>query len=550
MRLPLLLPLLAAAWVSLPAHAAAQSEDVASYAIVVGSNAGGPGQQDLQFAERDARRMAAVLRELGGYPAKQVTTVLAPTPERLLAAIDGLAETIAADAAAGRRTLVFFYYSGHARATALVLGDEEVGLAELRERITRLPATVTIVVLDACQSGAFTRIKGAEPAADFSFNSRTGLDAAGLAVMASSSESELSQESDFLEGSYFTHHLLVGLRGGGDRDQDGQVSLDEAYQYAYDQTLVATAHTAVGSQHVSFEADLRGQGEVPLTYPEKPDATITLPAEVAGDVLVQRVPAEAVLAEVHKVAGASFDVAIPAGKYRVLIRTAELIRRCPASVAPGATTTVDLSACDDLALVDTVAKHGEARPELAHPWSFELAAGLADTRDDDFTRGLETFGYQREFLSLRGSISGEAQRRILPYLSLFGRLTRIESERWFRDTESEPMEFSVTSHALTGGGHAELRSRGQLAVLWAEAGLGVTWARDRFENEMDEVDHQSFLGPHLAAAAGLTLYSPWLHGVGFDLDARWLYAPTVDNLVGDTMDVGGVFFGLGVVYRP
>lgn len=549
MRLPLTLSLLAAAWVSSPA--AARSDEVASYAVVVGSNAGGPGQHDLQFAERDARRMAAVLRELGGYPAKHVTTVLAPTAERLLAAIDGLAETIAADAAAGRRTLVFFYYSGHARASALVLGDEEVPLADLRARITALPATVTIVVLDACQSGAFTRIKGAEPAADFSFNSRTGLDAAGLAVMASSSESELSQESDFLEGSYFTHHLLVGLRGGGDRDKDGQVSLDEAYQYAYDQTLVATAHTAVGSQHVSFEADLKGQGSVPLTYPEKPDATITLPAEVAGDVLLERLPAEAVLAEVHKVAGATFDVAIPAGTYRVLIRTAEVIRRCPATVRPGKTVTVDLGGCDDLALIDTTAKLGEEpRRALAHPWSFELAVGLAAARDDDFTRGLETFGYQRDFMSLRGSLAGEAQLRILPSISLFGRLSRIASETWSRETESEPMEFSVTSHAVTGGGHAELRSRGQGAILWAEAGVGVTWARDRFENEMDEVDHQNFLGPHLAAAAGLTLYSPWLRGVGFDFDARWLYAPTVDNLVGDTMDVGGVFFGLGVVYRP
>ena len=549
MRPPLLLTLLAAAWVSLPAHAAAQSDDVSSYAVVVGSNAGGPGQQDLQFAERDARRMAAVLREVGGYPKQHVTTVLAPTPDSLLAAIDGLAETIAADAAAGRRTVVFFYYSGHARASALVLGDEEIALTTLREKITALPATVTIVVLDACQSGAFTRIKGAEPAADFSFNSRTGLDAAGLAVMASSSESELSQESDFLEGSYFTHHLLVGLRGGGDRDHDGRVSLDEAYQYAYDQTLVATAHTAVGSQHVSFEADLKGQGEVPLTYPEKRDATITLPAEVAGDVLVERLPAEAVLAEVHKVAGASFDVAIPAGKYRVLIRTAEVIRRCPAQVAPGATTTVDLAGCDDLTLVDTTAKHGvEARPALSSPWSFELAVGLAGARDDDFTRNLETFGFTRDFMSLRGVISGEAQLRVLPYVSLFGRLSRIVSETWSRGTESEPMEFSVTSHALTGGGRAELRSRGQHAILWGEAGLGVTWARDRFENEMDEVDHQNFLAPNLSAAAGLTLYAG--RGVGVDLDARWLYAPTVDNLVGDTMDVGGVFVGLGVIYRP
>ena len=72
----------------LAAPAAAESDEVASYAIVVGSNAGGPGQQDLAYAERDARRVAAVLRELGGYPAKHVTTVLAPTPAKLAAAID------------------------------------------------------------------------------------------------------------------------------------------------------------------------------------------------------------------------------------------------------------------------------------------------------------------------------------------------------------------------------------------------------------------------------------------------------------------------------
>ena len=42
----------------LAAPTAARADDVASYAIVVGSNAGGPGQQDLQYAERDAKRVA------------------------------------------------------------------------------------------------------------------------------------------------------------------------------------------------------------------------------------------------------------------------------------------------------------------------------------------------------------------------------------------------------------------------------------------------------------------------------------------------------------
>ena len=63
-------------------------------------------------------------------------------------------------------------------------------------------------------------------------------------MLASSSGSELSQESETLRSSYFTHHLLVGMRGAGDANRDGQVSIDEAYRYAYHQTLLATAETA------------------------------------------------------------------------------------------------------------------------------------------------------------------------------------------------------------------------------------------------------------------------------------------------------------------
>ena len=44
------------------AHA---GDGVTTYALVVGSNAGGPGQAELHYAEDDARRVAALLTELG-----------------------------------------------------------------------------------------------------------------------------------------------------------------------------------------------------------------------------------------------------------------------------------------------------------------------------------------------------------------------------------------------------------------------------------------------------------------------------------------------------
>src|SRR5579863_4986697 len=240
-----------------------------SYALVVGTNEGGAGQARLRFAEDDARRVAEVLRDVGRVAPSDAQVLLHPDAASLLAAIDALAVKLKADAAAHGPSEVVFYYSGHARANALTLGADEVPLAALRERLSALPAGLTIVVLDACQSGAFARTKGAEPAADFTYNSVSRLTQKGLAVMASSTSQELSQESDELKGSYFTHHLVTALRGAGDADHDGRVSLDEAYRYAYRQTLASTALTQVGEQHVTLETDLTGHDDVAVTFPSE-----------------------------------------------------------------------------------------------------------------------------------------------------------------------------------------------------------------------------------------------------------------------------------------
>src|SRR5262245_27836423 len=130
-------------------------EPIANYAIVVGSNSGGPGQSDLRFAEDDARRVGKLLVELGGYSAENVDIVAHPTPDQLRAHIDAIAKKLDADTTAGRPSRVFFYYSGHARASAIDLGSDQMSLSELRTRLFQLPSKLTVVVLDACQSGAF-----------------------------------------------------------------------------------------------------------------------------------------------------------------------------------------------------------------------------------------------------------------------------------------------------------------------------------------------------------------------------------------------------------
>ena len=49
---------------------------------------------------------------------------------------------------------------------------------------------------------------------------------------------------------------------------DGKVTLNEAYQHAYNKTLIRSSRVATGAQHASAEFDLEMAGELVLTRTE------------------------------------------------------------------------------------------------------------------------------------------------------------------------------------------------------------------------------------------------------------------------------------------
>jgi hypothetical protein len=508
------------------------SAQVATYALVVGSNAAGPGQTALRYAEDDARRVASTLIELGGYRADAVTILASPTPDQVRQQLARLAARITADRDAGRQARLLFYYSGHARSTALDLGPDELALGDLRQRLFAIPATLTVVVLDACQSGAFSRIKGAQPAADFSFNSRQRLDASGVAVLASSSGSELSQESEQLRSSYFTHHLLVGLRGAGDADHDGQVSIDEAYRYAYHQTLLATAETAVGGQHVSLEVDLKGHGAIPLSFPRAATASIELPAAVQGQALVEDTRAGAVIAETYKARGAAVRIAVAPGTYRVLIRNAGRLARCEVTAGDA---TIDLARCPSEAVVVATSK-GAAPRHLR----VELGTVAGDERHDRFTDTLDAFGYQQQTgASVAGmlTVTYELDRRL--WLGGFAQYGAAPA--WSMATEREALRFSWRTAAIGPLVRVTqpIASRGFLRrfELRAQLGVGLATASTRFLDQDGARTDERFYGWVGLVGAGVhaALVRGFGAGLGYELD----YAPIIDNLTGDTHASGG-----------
>jgi hypothetical protein len=564
-----------------PASARADARETVphthAYALVVGDNVGGSGQQPLRFAEDDARRVAQVLVELGHYDAGDVRTLLRPDVGHLLGAVDEVAARARASAEHGDQTQVLFYFSGHARANAVNLGTEELPLTTLRDRLRAVPSTITIVVLDACQSGSFSRIKGAEPAGDFSYNSVSGLTQKGLAVMASSTAEELSQESDALKASYFTHHLVTALRGAGDSDGDGRVSLDEAYRYAYRRTLASTARTQVGEQHVTLETDLAGQGEVPVTFPAEARAQLDLPATLEARVLVQQRPSGAVMADVQKVPGAPVRLALVAGGYDAVVAQKSGIVECHVTVSDAGVTELDPRTCTAVRPDTTIAKgafadddpgegvpvarevdapstdedepHGRRKREVDR-WSIEAAIGLIQQRTDAYTSRLNDFGYQAGLIDLPSlHVTAGASRRLTAHLAAVVQIETLAGDSYTRSIAQETDTASFHAYA----GAAYLRTFADLGSwlgVYGQAGAGFGLGVVDLETQQTGVPPSSktySMGYVLGGAIGAT--ARFGRVVTFFVQGGFDYAPVIRNLIGDTHDAGGFSTVIGLRFN-
>lgn len=291
------------------------------YVVAVSANFGGQGRPVLRYAESDAKSFAKVLGEMGGVQPGNVILVKEPGVAALQKQLDGLDAKIAQGKNAAGRNEVLFYYSGHADEKGLRLGNEVYAWKELRKRIDAMKADVKIAVIDACGSGAITRLKGGVAVPAFMVDQSS--DMKGYAFITSSTQDESSQESDKLRGSFFTHSLVSGLRGAGDLSGDGKVTLSEAYQFAFNETLQRTEKTMGGAQHPSRDMNLAGTGDVVMTDLRSTSAGLELDEDVDGRLFIRDANGELV-AELYKKAGRAMSLGFPAGKYTVrLERPAE-----------------------------------------------------------------------------------------------------------------------------------------------------------------------------------------------------------------------------------
>ncbi|MBN1425494.1 caspase family protein [Candidatus Fermentibacteria bacterium] len=289
---------------------------VKRFMLVAGANDGGSDRVPLRYAASDAQTVARVFQELGGVDRADQHLLLNPDTATLLEAVSCLGTQIDAARNEHARVELFVYYSGHSDEDGLLLGGEMLSYRELKAAVDEAAADVRVIILDSCASGALTRLKGGARRAPFLIDASAQMK--GHAFLTASSYDEAAQESDRIGASYFTHALVSGLRGAADMTQDKRVTLNEAYQFAFYETMARTEGTQGGTQHPAYDIQMAGAGDLVLTDLRGTTAGLELGEGLTGRLRV-RDGAGALVVELQKPPGRVIELGMEPGEYRVIL---------------------------------------------------------------------------------------------------------------------------------------------------------------------------------------------------------------------------------------
>lgn len=381
----------------LSAQAMAQTK---RYALIMGNNYGEPEDVALKYASEDARRMAQVMLRLGGVPKEHLHLLIDAGATQAKLTIKQLNDQITRQRQAhpDEEILLLVYYSGHADRKSLHMGGTQLELGHLRGLLEGSQANLRVLIVDACQSGELTRVKGAKPAAPFKLEALEEPSSQGMAIITSATAGEYAQESERLGGSYFTHHLIAGLLGAADHSQDQQITLTEAYQYAYKETLRATSRLQQ-IQHPTYAFTIRGRRDLVLTrLNTRHQSYGHLALERAGRYVIFGKDVQGELIAEFSTTQPT-QIILKAGQYLVRWRDQDRVHEATVSVEPkGQTTRLEAKdfkripyaqvvrkgpgdmthdvAATSLALLTGGAYSGELLPATGAPWALMLGLQL------------------------------------------------------------------------------------------------------------------------------------------------------------------------------
>lgn len=245
------------------------------WAVVVGINKY-RNVSPLKYAANDAREVYRYLVEVNKIPEDHVSLILDEE-----ATLDKLRSVLGTHLRrkAGKDDTVIIYFAGHGATERDATSPDGDGLekyilphnadpkdlyasampmSEFSRIFQRISSERLAFISDTCYSGASggrtIPVLGTRANLSGSFLERLS-QGRGRVILTASDANQVSVEKDELNHGVFTYYLLEALRGKGDLDGDGVITVDEVYRYVSLKVPQATGQ----DQHPVKKGEMKGQ---------------------------------------------------------------------------------------------------------------------------------------------------------------------------------------------------------------------------------------------------------------------------------------------------
>ncbi len=229
-----------------PGEMASRGDDfdpqVKVWAVVVGASQY-YHMRSLRYTDDDAYQLFAFLKSPAGgaLPDEQIRLLI--DEDANLRNIIGAMRT--SFLKADENDVVLFYFSGHGIQGAFLPVDfdgfnNRLHHEDIRNLLDNSRAKHKIVIADACHSGSlFAQRQPAHELLDKFYTAFENV-AGGTALLLSSKGEEYSMEDGGLRSGVYSHFLVRGLKGAADADRSGIVTVQEIYNYTFENVMEYT----------------------------------------------------------------------------------------------------------------------------------------------------------------------------------------------------------------------------------------------------------------------------------------------------------------------
>ncbi len=289
-------------------------------------------EKKLDYASMDAQRLVRALTVAGKVDAQNIASLKNPSMEEFDKTVSALSKK--------KNQKFMFYFSGHSNENGLHLRDGSITKSKFHELLAGLKSKLKIVILDSCFSGAL-KAKGAQRAKPIELVQYNVDEPTGSVILTSSSGNELSYESEKLKGSIFTYHLVTGLYGQADSNNDGLVTIDELYNYVYAQTKFQSTVSGGRVQSPEFHSQLQGQGALVVSYPARVNGQIQLSKDAQGELTLASSKGINFF-KFYKNKGEEKVLSVPRGEYDVTLASETQIGHGQIEIVENQTQAIDV----------------------------------------------------------------------------------------------------------------------------------------------------------------------------------------------------------------